>query len=82
VILSVEVNGLCWSNFLPLKSYIILFYVAIKLIAVPISSTKQQQPANADSSLPRAIRLNTTSQQVVGAAPLVRNSILMLNVNY
>jgi len=44
---------------------------AIKLIAVPISSTKQQQQANVDSGLPRAIRLNTSSQQVVNAAPLV-----------
>jgi len=46
--------------------------LAIKLIAVPISSAKQQQQqANVDSGLPRAIRLNTTSQQVVNASPLV-----------
>lgn len=43
----------------------------IKLIAVPISSTKQQQQVSVNSGLPRAIRLNTTSQQVVNASPLV-----------
>jgi len=48
-----------------------LLYLAIKLIAVPISAAKQQQQANVDSGLPRAIRLNTTSQQVVSASPVV-----------
>jgi len=48
-----------------------LLFLAIKLIAVPISSAKQQQQTNIDSGLPRAIRLNTTSQQVVNASPLV-----------
>jgi len=53
-----------------------LLYLAIKLIAVPISSAKQQQQANIDSGLPRAIRLNTTSQQVVSASPVV--SVLLM----
>jgi len=48
-----------------------LLSLAIKLIAVPISSTKQQQQANVDSGLPKAIRLNTTSQQVVNASSVV-----------
>jgi len=52
-------------------------YLAIKLIAVPISSTKQQQQANVDSGLPRAIRLNTTGQQVVSASPVV--SVLLID---
>jgi len=51
-------------------------FLAIKLIAVPISSAKQQQQANVDSGLPRAIRLNTTSQQVVNASPLVQIILL------
>ena len=51
---------------------IFVVFIAIKLIAVPISSAKQQQQhANVDSGLPRAIRLNTTSQQLVNASPLV-----------
>jgi len=55
---------------------IVVFHIAIKLIAVPISSAKQQQQASLDSGLPRAIRINTTGQQVASAAPVV--SVLLI----
>jgi len=59
-----------------------LLYLAIKLIAVPISSAKQQQQANIDSGLPRAIRLNTTSQQVVSASPVVSVLLMAYRLKY